>query len=332
VLHDLAPGISAYLQPSGSWGLSNAGVVAGGGRALLVDTLYDLARSRALLDAAGRRGTIDVVVNTHANGDHCYGNQLVQGARIVSSHATKHEMPEVPPSLMAWATRGMRLAQKLPWPMSAAPFGPATLRELADYWVRAFGAFEFAGIGVTLPTETFTGALTLTVGDIEAQLIELGPAHTSGDTVVWLPQSRVLFTGDLLFHRGTPIVWAGPLSRWVAACDRMLALDPLVVVPGHGPLADRAALAAERAYLAHVDTAARARHAAKMNVFDAALDVAREIASGRAGDPAWLAWGERERLVVNVDAVYRELDARKATKPIKLFALMAALERELGRA
>ncbi len=98
-------GSGAYLQPDGGWGWSNAGLITDGDAALLVDTLFDLRLTAEML-AVMRRATpaadrFDTVVNTHANGDHCYGNSLVAGAEIIASTACAREMVEVPPSA-AW--------------------------------------------------------------------------------------------------------------------------------------------------------------------------------------------------------------------------------------
>src|SRR5262244_2644557 len=85
-LRDLGRGAYAWLQPDGSWGWSNAGLVVDGGRALLVDTLFDLGLTREMLDAmraaVPAAAHIDTLVNTHSNGDHTYGNALVAGAEI----------------------------------------------------------------------------------------------------------------------------------------------------------------------------------------------------------------------------------------------------------
>jgi len=109
-LEDLGGGLYAYLQPDGSWGLSNAGLVSDGEQSLLIDTLYDLKRTRRMLDsmaeATPAARQIGTVVNTHANGDHCYGNQLVSDSRIISSTATAEEMNQVPPELMARMLEG----------------------------------------------------------------------------------------------------------------------------------------------------------------------------------------------------------------------------------
>src|SRR3954466_11384376 len=88
-------GCLAYLQPDGGWGWSNAGLVVGDGVSMLVDTLFDLRLTGEMLDAmagAVAAAPIGTVVNTHANGDHCYGNQLMGHAEIISSEKAAHEM------------------------------------------------------------------------------------------------------------------------------------------------------------------------------------------------------------------------------------------------
>lgn len=301
-LHELGDHCYAYLQPDGGWGWSNAGLIVGDGASVLVDTLFDFRLTAAMLEAMAplRAGApISTVVNTHANGDHCYGNQLVAGTEIVASAATAHEMREVPPAMLAG--------------LSAAP------GEMGAVFRGFFGAFDFAGIELALPTRTFEGRLDLEVGGRTVTLIEVGPAHTRGDTLVHVPDARVVYTGDILFIGGTPIVWAGPLSNWIAACDRMLAMDVDTVIPGHGPVTDKQGVVAVRDYLAYVDTEATARFQAGMDAWDAA----RDIALG-----TFAALGERGRIAVNVEAVYRALDpAHRSPSVVELFQRMAALER-----
>lgn len=301
-LHELGDECYAYLQPDGSWGWSNAGLVRGAGASLLVDTLFDLRLTAAMLEAmAGVRAgaPITTVVNTHANGDHCHGNQLVTGAEIVASGATAREMGEVSPAMLAG--------------LNAAP------GEIGDMFRGFFGAFDFTGIELALPTRTFDGRLELDVGGRRVTLIEVGPAHTRGDTLVHVPDARVVYTGDILFIGGTPVVWAGPLANWIAACDLMLGMDVETVVPGHGPVTDKRGVAAVRDYLVHVDREAAARFRAGMTAWDAARDIA-------LGEFAGL--GERGRIAVNVEAVYRALDpAHRSPSIVELFRRMAALER-----
>jgi len=152
-----------------------------------------LQAMRRAVPAAAR---IDTLVNTHANGDHCYGNQLLGGARIVASERTASEMTDLPPAAMA------ALVEQAP-----------KLGELGAFFLDCFGAFDFSGIELTLPGQTFSGELAIKVGDRELQLLEVGPAHTRGDTLVHAPAERVLFSGDILFSGAHPIAWAGPVSN-----------------------------------------------------------------------------------------------------------------------
>ena len=300
-LHEVGDGAFAYLQPDGGWGWSNAGLLVGDDRSLLVDTLFDLPLTAAMLASMASVTTtapIATVVNTHANGDHCYGNQLVQGAEIVASAATAEEMHEVPASLLDSLTHAEG--------------------EVGQLFRRFFGAFDFSGITLTPPTRTFSGRCELDVAGRTVELIEVGPAHTKGDTLVHVPDAGVVYTGDILFVGGTPIVWAGPLSRWVAACDVILGLDAEVIVPGHGPLTDATGVVAVRDYLTWVEGQAAARHEAGMSAWEAAQD----IALGSYGS-----WGEAGRIVVNVEAAYRDLDpAQPATGIVELFRRMAVME------
>lgn len=306
-LHELGDGCLAYVQRDGSWGWSNAGLVVGDGASLLVDTLFDLRLTAAMLDAMAdhtRSAPIATVVNTHANGDHCYGNQLVAECEIIASSAAATEMAEVPPAMLA--------------ALNAAP------GEIGDLFRSFFGEFEFEGIDPTPPSRTFDGHLDIEVGGRRIELIEVGPAHTAGDVIAHVPDARTVFTGDILFIGGTPIVWAGPLSNWVAACDLMLGMDIETVVPGHGPVTDKAGIVAVRDYLAFVESEATARQAAGIDAFDAARDIARLIGAS----PDFSRLGEFGRIAVNVETVYRSLDpAHRTPDVVEQFRRMAQIER-----
>ncbi|MEY2780145.1 MAG: hypothetical protein RL623_1325 [Actinomycetota bacterium] len=309
-LHEIGNDCYAYLQPDGGWGYSNAGLVVGNGQSLLVDTLFDLKLTASMLEtmkAVTANAPIGTVVNTHANGDHCYGNQLVKDANIVASAATAHEMTEVPPAMLA--------------ALNKAP------GEVGDLFRSFFGDFEFEGIDLALPTHTFTGQLTVKVGERDIELIEVGPAHTAGDTIAYVPSARTVYTGDILFIGGAPIVWAGPLENWIAACDLINSLDVDVVVPGHGPLTDKAGVSRVREYLSFVLTEASARQEQGMDAFDAA----REICADILGDPnkSFATWKEFGRISVNVDTVYRSKNANhKSPDVVEQFRRMAELERQ----
>lgn len=303
-LHEIGDGCHAYLQPDGSWGWSNAGLVVGDGASLLVDTLFDLVLTGDMLETMApltRSAPITSLVNTHANGDHCYGNQLVDGAEIISSTAAAHEMSEVPPSMLA--------------ALNAAP------GEIGDLFRSFFGDFRFDGIELRLPTRTFDGRLDIDVGGRVIELVEVGPAHTAGDVIAFVPDARTVYTGDILFIGGTPIVWAGPLSNWIAACDFIVGLDVDHVVPGHGPITDKAGVVAVRDYLSFIEREATNRHRAGIDAFEAARDIARQLGE-------FAQWGEFGRVSVNVDTVYRTLDPdHRSPDVVEQFRRMSVIER-----
>ena len=99
---------------------------------------------------------------------------------------------------------------------------------------RLFDAVESVPPGVTWPTLTFSGKMTLWLGKLEVQLLQLGRGHTKGDTVVWLPQERILFSGDLVEFDATPYAGDAYFRDWPATLDAVAALKPAKLVPGRG--------------------------------------------------------------------------------------------------
>src|SRR2546423_775738 len=183
------------------------------------------------------------------------------------------------------------------------------LHELGD------GRFAFAGIEGRLPSVPFTDRHELRVGDRGVPLIELGPAHTQGDAIAHVPDAGVVFTGDLLFIEGTPIMWAGPVSNWLLACERILELGASVLVPGHGPVTDASGVRDVQRYLRYVRDEAQARFEAGMDAEAASEDI--DLADFRD-------WGDPERIAVNVATIYGELDpAAPPATPVELIGRMA---------
>src|SRR5262249_43848303 len=262
----------------------------------------------AMRRAAPAAASIGVLVNTHSNGDHTFGNRLAGGARIVASRRCAEDMVGVGPARLAAMMRG-------------AKEGAVCLT--GDYLGRIFGRFDFAGIGQdVLPPDTFDGSLDLQVGEKLVRLVEVGPAHTAGDVIVHVPADRVVYTADILFIGTHPVVWAGPVANWVRALDMVLDLDAEVIVPGHGPIPTRQHVIDLRAYWEHLLRECRSRLAAGQPVAEAALD----LVTGPYAD-----WGEAERLIINVQKIYGELSGQpvQPTTPTDWFRTMAEFDRTL---
>lgn len=301
-LHEVSDRVWAWLLPDGGYGWSNAGLVAGDGASLLVDTLFDLALTREMLAAmAGVTdgAPITDALITHSNGDHTHGNQLLDDpVRIIAAKGTAEEI-----------AHGM--APEMLVMTQTADLGPVATRYVRD----RFGPFDFSGITLRNADQTFDNELTIDVGGRGVRLLNLGPAHTAADSVVHVPDAGVLFAGDLLFIGCTPIVWAGPIANWIAACDTMIGLDAPTVVPGHGPVTDPDGIRAVRGYLAHVADQAEAAYRKGLSFIEAAdgIDLGE-----------YATWLDAERVVVNVYQRYRELDSdTPQLPPLALLSMQA---------
>ncbi|QNP74675.1 MBL fold metallo-hydrolase [Streptomyces roseirectus] len=203
-LRELADGVHAFLQPPGGWCLSNAGVIAGPDGLLLVDTAATRARAEALRTAAEGlgHGPVRTVVNTHSHGDHVFGNCVfAPPAEVVAHELTGPEMR-------------------------------ATGMALRDLWPDV----DWGELTLTTPTVTFGRSLTLLLGDRPVELHHVGPAHSTNDVVVWLPDAGVLFAGDVALPGCTPFTLMGSVRGSLAALERLRAFGARTVVGGHGEI------------------------------------------------------------------------------------------------
>jgi cyclase len=184
--------------------------------------------------------------------------------------------------------------------------------------------YDHRAITLTRPTRTFSGRLDLDVGGRKVELIEVGPAHTHGDLIVHVPDARVVFAADVAFIGSTPVMWVGPLEGWLRALDTIEALEPEVVVPGHGPITDLAGLATLRAYWTYLGAAAQ-RHLADGVAPEAA---AREIVTSEEYSAQPFArWDCPERAVINVHTLDRHRSGGSEPHGPAVVRILAAVGR-----
>ncbi len=296
-LRQLARDVYACLQPDRGWGWSNSGFVNRGG-GLVIDTFWDLPRTRRLIElyATVCPDPAQRLVNTHHNGDHCWGNQLLRDAEIIGHRLCAEAMQKdlKPEALQA---------------MLASPDLDPGLRAFAD----DLRDFDFAGIELTPPNRLLETDLELDLDGTEARVLYVGPAHTAGDLVVYLPAESILFGGDVLWRNCTPIGWEGTFARWLLALDRILALEPEIVLPGHGPVCGQDGVRELKRYLEYVQ-------AESQRFFEAGLS---SLEAAKRIDPGpYASWTQPERLVFNVDRAYRELRGEPWDSPVDAIALI----------
>ena len=324
-VQEVAPQCWAWMRVPGGWGQTNIGLVAGTDANLLIDTPWDHRLSAAMLDAFAPNladRAVSLLVNTHADGDHWWGNAVVAGAEVLASETTATAMRDEPGPSQMVAMR--RLARTL----GAVP---GRAGRMGRYVAAMLAPFAFDEVTPRLPDRTFSGQRVETVGGREVLLIDHGPAHTRSDAIVVVPDARVVFTGDLLFAQTTPLIWQGPVTAWLAALEAIMALEADVFVPGHGPVSSRTELRGLHDYWSWLDTAVTGHHAAGREAGETTHRLARspEFAAFRG-------WENPERLALNVISIDRRLrgDGPILGNPIaraRAFAAIAGLAAELER-
>jgi cyclase len=278
---EVTEGVYAYIQPDGSWYINNTGFITGGGGVISIDTCSTERRTRAYLAAvatvAGQ--PVRTLVNTHHHGDHTYGNCLLPQATIVGHRRCREEV------------------------LASGP--PVNL----GIWTEV----EWGELELAPPFLTYESGVTLWAGELRCEVTYVGtPAHTTNDSIVYLPDRSVLFAGDLLFNRGTPFLLMGSVEGAIEVLEQVVRpLGAEVIVPGHGPVGGPDMIDEVLGYLRFVQDVARRGRAAGLSPLEAA----------RAAELGWFGeWLDPERIVGNLHRAYAELDGGERGAPIDLAA------------
>ena len=272
IVTEVSDGVFAYIQPDGTWWINNTGFLVGRSRTAAIDACATEARTRALLAAIAKvtPSPVRTLVNTHHHGDHTHGNSLFDDATIVAHERTREEI----------------LAEGKP--------GTSALIQSGTW-----NPVEWGELQVAPPFLTYDSGVDLWVDDLQCEIRHVGtPAHSTNDSIVWIPERRVLFAGDLLFNGGTPFLLAGSVAGALEAVRGLKSLNAETIVPGHGPVSGVGVIDDVLAYLQFVaDLAADA-----VASDTAPLDAALSCDLGR-----FAALTDTERLVGNLHRAMTEL-------------------------
>jgi glyoxylase-like metal-dependent hydrolase (beta-lactamase superfamily II) len=273
-LKELAPNVYGYFQGGGpgrnNVSISDAGVIVGDDGVMVIDTTTAPMHAKDFI-AAIRKVTdkpFRHVINTHHHGDHVNGNQFFAGAEIVGHPYCRDEVVKM-----------------------AEAGGPAL-------WPKREGWADGTEPRKILPpVTTFDGKMTYYYGKNVVEVMPMLPAHTYGDLVVYLPQHKLLFAGDVAFFYVAPFCQNANPSNWIEICNRIEKMDVDRIVPGHGPLGGKAELAEMRGYLTLLKSEARRRYDAKVSAGAAAAD----IRLGKYDN-----WIGPERIIMDTQRFYLE--------------------------
>jgi cyclase len=273
-MKQLAPNVYAYQQQGGTGllnaGISNAGLFVGEDSLMVFDSLGFPLQSKAFIAASKQAGggkPITHLIDSHHHGDHVAGNQFFLPAQISSHPYCRQEV------LKAIA------ATPASWPKQDGLADGTEVRKL------------------TPPTVTFEDNLVYYIGGNRVEYRFVGPAHTWGDLVAYVPEHKILFAADLAFFYLVPYCHNAYISKWMESIDKVLKMDVDVIVPGHGPVGGKKELAESGEYFRFLKPEVKKRYDAKMTPGAAAAD----IKMGKYDN-----WMGPERLLMNTVRLYAE--------------------------
>jgi glyoxylase-like metal-dependent hydrolase (beta-lactamase superfamily II) len=206
----------------------NTGIIIGDDAVMVIDTQATpvmaqdvIRRIREVTDKP-----IKYVVMSHYHAVRVLGASAYQAQHIIASQDTRDLIVER---------------------------GAQDMKSEIERFPRLFQAVETIP-GLTWPTITFKGEMTLWLGSLEVKLMQVGRGHTKGDTIAWLPQQKILFSGDLVEFDATPYAGDAYFSDWPQTLDNLAAMNPVALVPGRGaalttPAMVQAGLAGTRSFV-----------------------------------------------------------------------------------
>ena len=282
-VEEVSEGIFAYVQLDGSWGLNNAGFIVGDDGVTVIDTCFTERRAQAFVDAIRKvtNAPLRTLLNTHHHGDHTHGNYLLPQATIIAHELCRQTVLDT---------------------------------GIAATTNRLFPGVEWGDLKVAAPFVTFEDRLNVYVDDLRIEAIFVGPAHTTNDIVLWIPDRKLLFAGDVLFNGGTPFVVMGSVAGSLIALETIRNLGPEIVIPGHGEVCGPELIDDIVAYLRFIQQTATSSFEAGLTP----LEAARQTKLGRFG-----AWHDSERLAANLHRAYSELRGEPLGGEINLASAIA---------
>lgn len=251
-IQELAEGVWAVIAADSLSAISNAGIIDLGDATVVFDAFFSPIAAESLREAAemltGR--SVDYLVLGHWHDDHIRGAQAFRGAQVVATERTRELILTREPRNISWQNNNIAewvAHERDQLNAAAGSPGYAEQRFWVDYYEAMAAALPI--LETIAPGVTFDGRMVLHGSERTVELLEVGAGHTGSDLVLHVPEAGVVFMGDLLFIERHPYLGHGDPEGLVGIMERVAALEPRHVVPGHGPVGNTGHLHAMADYV-----------------------------------------------------------------------------------
>lgn len=217
-------------SPKNSFG-ANAGIIIGQDFLVAIDSLISSREAKRFIKDINKtsKKPIKFLINTHYHLDHSLGNSEFAklGAIIIAHENDQENMQKAGEGMLQYAKQS----------------------GLSDQ--------DLKGTKLAYPTLTFCDRVSLNLGNNKIEILFIGPSHTTGSVLVFIPQEKVLFTGDILFTDFHPFLGEANIEGWIKVLDYIMAMDVDKIIPGHGPISSKKDVADLKNYLLVFDQKAK---------------------------------------------------------------------------
>ncbi len=255
MIEKIGDGIYAAIHKNGGYAICNSGIIDLGDAVLVFDSFISPEAAGDLKRAAEQLTSkpVKYVINSHYHNDHVRGNQVFENALIISTEKTRRLIEKNEPEELEYEKS--IIDKRIEETSRKLKEGGDSDREENLMWSGYYKAIKasFEDYKITLPNFTIDDSLTIYGTERKAVLFTEGQGHTGSDLVLWLPDDKVLFAGDLLFVKRHPWLGDGSVSDWSNYLIDLSKLNAEVIVPGHGPITDNKGIVSMSSYIQSVN-------------------------------------------------------------------------------
>jgi glyoxylase-like metal-dependent hydrolase (beta-lactamase superfamily II) len=254
----LARGVYAAIHKPEGRAISNAGIVDLGNVTLVFDTFispYAAEELKRVIAEMGL-GPVKYVVNSHYHDDHIRGNQIFKGASIYSTQITRDLIEKTEPEEIANDNKNLlNVIVKSDSILATVPINDTMQKIQLEFWNSYYKTIleSHKILQTILPDKIVTMEETIKGSKQSVKLIDMGMGHTVSDLILYIPKSKIIFTGDLLFINNHPWIADGNIDSLKKCLNKIKVMKPSILVPGHGPIGNKNDIDVLLNYLDHIN-------------------------------------------------------------------------------